>query len=169
MGGVTPGREPQWQGGRTPVPMATGGRTPAWGAGGSTARSMSPTHIIFQQLTFPSTSLVRQRLHGPNPHVAPRRRDLQRWWSHTGLQRGRRWLSNRKPLRGRQPHRQPLWRLHSLRRCFGGRKPNPSLESHRHVLLLHTRPLFLSHARSRALLRPHTRSILPYSSRLKTV
>ena len=52
MGGATPGREPQWQGGRTPVPMATGGRTPAWGAGGSSARSMSPTPVI-----FPSTDI----------------------------------------------------------------------------------------------------------------
>lgn len=41
MGGATPGRVPDWSGGRTPLPMA-GGRTPAWGAGAA-ARSTSPT------------------------------------------------------------------------------------------------------------------------------
>ena len=46
MGSATSGREPQWQGSRTPVPMATGGRTPAWGAGGSSARSTSPSIFL---------------------------------------------------------------------------------------------------------------------------
>lgn len=60
MGGATPGREPQWQGGRTPVPMATGGRTPAWGAGGSSARSMSRTPIH-------SCSPINTSQHQPGP------------------------------------------------------------------------------------------------------
>ena len=64
MGGVTPGREPQWQGGRTPVPMATGGRTPAWGAVGSSAR-MSQTPVI-----FPLTNDLQHQL-GPLTHPRP--------------------------------------------------------------------------------------------------
>lgn len=62
MGGVTPRREPQWQGSRTPVAMATGGRTPAWGAGGSSARSMSPTPVI-----FPPTNDHQHQLGPPMP------------------------------------------------------------------------------------------------------
>ena len=169
MGGATPGREPQWQGGRTPVPMATGGRTPAWGAGGSSARSTSFTRISFPLLTFSSTSLVRQCINSPNPHVAPRRRELQRRWSHTRLQRRRRWLSNREPLCRRQPHRQSLWRLYFLWRCFRGRKSNPSLEPHRHILLLHPGPLLVTHTCSRTLLCPYTCPIIPHPSRFKSL
>lgn len=59
MGSATPGRDSQWQGGRTPVPMATGGRTPAWGAGGSTARSWSHTP------TFSIPTNISQHQPGP--------------------------------------------------------------------------------------------------------
>lgn len=125
----------------------------------------------FHTLTIISTSLVRQCLHSPNPHVAPRRRKLQWWWSHTSLQCRRRRLSNREPLRRRQPHRQPLWRLYILRWCFRRwrREPHPSLEPHRHVLLLHPRPFLLPNPRSRTLLRAHPCSILPYPPRLETL
>lgn len=120
----------------------------------------------FPPLTSPSPGLVRQRFNSPDAHVAARRRELQRRWTHTGLQCRRRWLSNRKPIRRWQPHRQPLWRLHVLRRCFG-RKPHPSLEPHRHIILLHKRPLLLPHPRSRTLLRPYAGPILPDSSGLE--
>lgn len=167
MGGATPGRDHLWQGGRTPVPMATGGRTPAWGAGNSSARSVSRTSSSFPQLTSRSTSLVRQYLNSPDSHVAPRRREFQRRWSHTRLQCRRRWLPDRKSLRRRQPHRQPLWRLHVLRWCFGRRKPYPSLEPHRHIILVHKRPLLLPHTRPRTQLRPHTGTVLRHTSRLE--
>ena len=129
-----------------------------------------PTHPYpFPPLTSSSTSLVRQRLNSPNPNVAPRRRGLQRRWSHPRLQRRRRWISNREPLRRRQPHRQPLRRLYFLRWCFRGRQSHPCLESHRHILLLHARPLLLPHTGPRTLLQPYTRSILPHSSRLESL
>lgn len=91
----------------------------------------------FPPLTSSSTSLVRQHLNSPNPHVASRRHGLQRRWSHTCLQCRRRWLSNCKPLRRRQPHRQSLWGLHIIRWCFRRRKSHPSLEPYRHIILLH--------------------------------
>ena len=90
----------------------------------------------FPRLTSPSTSLVGQRLNSPNPYVAARRHRLQRRWSHTRLQCRRRWLSNCESLCRRQPHRQPLWRLHIIWRCFR-RKPHPSLEPYGYVLVLH--------------------------------
>ena len=130
-------------------------------------RSILPYSLT--QLTYPSTSLVRQRLNSPNTHVAPRRRYLQWRWPHTRLQCRRRWLSNRESLCRRQPHRQPLWRIYILRWCFGRWKPYPSLEPYRHILLLYKRSLLLPHTCPRVLLRPHPRSILPDSSRFKTV
>ena len=48
VGGMTPGRQPEWSGSRTPLPMA-GGRTPAWGgAAASSARSKSSFKNQFQ-------------------------------------------------------------------------------------------------------------------------
>lgn len=169
MGGTTPGREPAWSGGRTPLPMA-GGRTPAWGAGAASARSTFPIHPSpLNSTNISSTRLVRQRLNSPHPNVAPRRLQYQhqRRLPHTSLHVLNRRFPHRKPLRRRLPNRKPL-RRRPLRR-----RPHPSLEPNSNILLLlprslrllhhqhqHHQPNRQPHSRLRTLL-PHPRPLLP--------
>ena len=72
IGGATPSRQPDWSGGRTPLPMA-GGRTPAWGGAAASARSKSQRAERFSHMTnkfqHPPGKVAPPLEHqlGPNP------------------------------------------------------------------------------------------------------